>query len=119
MLLDFFEMVLYFTNTGVRKVVVNRNAIPIPGHGRGRRGDGGGRGGLVSQYSSRYINVLKVHVDELILDIYLSSGVKLSRCTISLNGTSVAIWLKYFAQRSLLSNPGDPSLDLRTFRSRP
>ena len=27
MLLDVFAMVLYFTNTGVRKVVVNRNAI--------------------------------------------------------------------------------------------
>ena len=27
MLLGFREMVLYFTNTGVRKVVVNKNAI--------------------------------------------------------------------------------------------
>ena len=33
MLLGFFEMVLYFTNTGVRKAGVARNAILyIPGH---------------------------------------------------------------------------------------
>ena len=31
-LLDVFAMVLYFTNTGVRKVVVNKNAILHPGH---------------------------------------------------------------------------------------